>query len=214
MTRTIGSNGEATLKALRAAGLKRLFDQGFAGMTLRELAGDVGIQAGSLYNYFANKQDFLYQLLKHVMGDLIDEMESKVAEAENPTSALLAYVDCHVFFHSSRRKEILLSGSELRSLTPENYHKIVSMRDGYESRLREILEWGHRENCWIVIDPKIATKMILGMMSSVGTWYKPDGHYQIPDLVKIYQDMILNILSNEAGADALTPIKVASSERS
>ncbi len=210
MTRTAGSKGENTLKALREAGLRRLFEQGFAGMTLRELAGDVGIQAGSLYNYFGNKQDFLYQLLKHVMGDLIGEMENTLEAAETPQQALMAYIECHVYFHSSRRKEILISGTELRSLTPENYNKIVSLRDKYESRFLEILKWGNKEKCWTVVDPKIATKMILGMMTSVGIWYKPEGHYRISDLVKIYQDMIENILFNDVSSENMNPISASS----
>lgn len=208
MTRTVGSKGENTLKALRDAGMKRLYDQGFAGMTLRELAGDVGIQAGSLYNYFANKQDFLYQVLKFVMGDLIGEMEDRLSVVKDPKTALLTYVECHVCFHSSRSQEILISGTELRSLTPENYKKIVHLRDGYESRFRKILEWGNEEDCWKVVDPKIAAKMILGMMTSVGIWYKVDGHYQISDLVKIYQDMIENILYNNVSAENMDRLKV------
>ena len=209
MTRTTGSRGEKTLKALRDAGIKRLFEQGFAGMTLRELASDVGIQAGSLYNYFENKQDFLFQLLKYVMRELIREMEKKLEPAKNPKEALLAYVECHVYFHSSRKKEILISGTELRSLTPANYKVVVTMRYDYENRFREILEWGNRENYWTVVDPEVATKIILGMMTSVGSWYKPQERYQISDLVKIYQDMVENILYNEVSSENMNPAMVS-----
>jgi len=206
VTRTAGSKGENTLRALRAAGLKRLYRQGFSGMTLRELAGDVGIQAGSLYNYFRNKQDFLFQLLQTVMKDLLAEVEEKLEEANTPRQALLAFVDCHVSFHSSRKKEVLISTMELRSLNTENYQKIIALRDAYEGRFRKILEWGNEENSWKVADPQVATKLILGMMTSVGTWYKTGGRYQINDLVLIYQDMIDNLLHNEVSAHSINPM--------
>lgn len=197
MTRKTGSSGQKTLAALHDAGLKRLYKQGFAGMTLRELASDVGVQAGSLYNHFSNKQEFLCSVLEKVMTDLIEELTNKLEGAENPREALLAYIECHVIFHSYRRKEILISTTELRSLTPENYKKIVAMRDEYERYLREILEWGHRENFWGVTDFKIVTKLILGMMTSVGIWYRADGPVDVEGIVEIYQSMIEGLLDKE-----------------
>jgi len=209
VTRTTGSKGENTLKALRVAGINRLYKQGFSGMTLRELAGDVGIQAGSLYNYFSNKQDFLYEILRQVMLDVIGEMEVALDGEDNPRLALLAYVECHVSFHSSRQQEVLVSTTELRSLNPENYKRVTTLRDSYEGRLREILEWGNAEEYWTVIDPQVSSKLILGMMTSVGTWYSAGGRYQISDLVKIYQTMIENLLFNDMAAANLSPAMVS-----
>ncbi|MEP3246475.1 MAG: TetR/AcrR family transcriptional regulator [Sneathiella sp.] len=205
MTRTAGSKGEKTLSALKEAGLRRLYKQGFSGMTLRELAGDVGIQAGSLYNYFRNKQDFLYQVMVTVMEDILCEMDGKLQDAHTPRAAMLAYVDCHVSFHSSRNYEVLISTMELRSLTPENYQKVIALRDRYEGQFRKILEWGNTEEIWRVPDPQVTTKLIVGMMTSVGTWYKPGGRYEIKDLVLIYQDMIDNLLRNEVSAHTISP---------
>jgi AcrR family transcriptional regulator len=194
VTRTAGSKGENTLKALRAAGLKRLYQQGFSGTTLRELAKDVGIQAGSLYNYFHNKQDFLFQLMKFVMNNLMQDTSDRLEGVTDPKTALHIYVECHVTYHCARRKEVLISTTELRSLTPENYQIIVAMRDTHENRLREILSWGNTEKVWDVADEKIVTKLILGMMTSVGTWYRMDGQFDISSLVKIYQDMVDNLV--------------------
>lgn len=211
MTRTTGSKGENTLKALREAGIERLFKQGFSGMTLRELAGDVGIQAGSLYNYFSNKQDFLYEILQQVMFDVIEEMENALEGADNPRLALLAYIRCHVTFHSSRQKEILVSTTELRSLNSENYKLMTALRDQYEARFRAILEWGNSEEYWTVVDPQVSSKLILGMMTSVGTWYNVGGRYQISDLVQIYQTMIENLLYNEVASASMSPAMASGS---
>jgi len=185
------------LKALQSAGLERLYKHGFAGMTLRELAADVGIQAGSLYNHFTNKQDFLFCLMHQVMTDLIDVSKAKLENTKNPRQALLAFVECHVIFHSEYRKEVQVSTTELRSLTRDNYAKIVAMRDEYEGQLLNILDQGCLGEYWTHNDPKIVTKLILGMMTSVGIWYRDDGPVDLNGIVKIYQDMIENLLLNE-----------------
>ncbi len=195
--RKTGSNAQDTLRALQLAGLLRLYKQGYAGMTLRELASDVGIQAGSIYNHFANKQELLFDVLSLVLTELLDELKAKLEGAENPHSALMAFIECHVVFHSDRRREVQISTSELRSLAPENYREIVKLRDQYENQLLSILEWGRQDGYWGEMDFKIATKMILGMMTSVGVWYRQDGAVEQSGIVDIYKSMIYSLLQND-----------------
>nr|WP_277348926.1 TetR/AcrR family transcriptional regulator [Sneathiella limimaris] len=185
------------MAAIRRAGIDRLYKQGFAGMTLRELAADVGIQAGSLYNHFSNKQELLYSILIFVMTELLDELKLSLQSAKDPHSALMAFVECHVIFHCDKRKEVLVSTTELRSLTPENYRRTIEFRDQYEKQLKDILIWGAQENYWQAVDYKIATKLILGMMTSVGVWYRTDGPVDKTGIVKIYQATVDNLLKNE-----------------
>ncbi len=196
--RTTGSSAEKTLAALHRAGLRRLHKQGFAGMTLRELASDVGIQAGSIYNHFTNKQDFLCSVLTQVLNDLLEELHAKLEDAANPHEALMLFVECHVIFHCDRREEVLASTTELRSLTAENYRRIVELRDRYEARLKQILQWGSDEEYWPEMNFNIASKMILGMLTSVGVWYRADGPVDRHGIVKIFQSMIDGLLLKEA----------------
>jgi len=195
VTRTIGSSGEKTLKALREAGLKRLYKQGFAGTTLRELAKDVGVQAGSLYNYFENKQDFLFQVMVYVMDTLTEETNERLDEAANPYEALMIFVDIHVRYHCEKKREVMISTTELRSLTTANYQRITEKRDRYENRLKEILIAGNRHGNWTVENPHILSKVILGMMTSVGIWYRKDGPFDLDSLVGVYQTMVDNLVS-------------------
>ncbi len=62
MARTVGSYGPKTMEAIRKAGLRLIFEHGYAAMSLRQLASEVGIQAGSLYNHIATKQELLFDL--------------------------------------------------------------------------------------------------------------------------------------------------------
>ena len=68
MARTVGSNGPKTMEAIRKAGLRLIHSQGYEAMSLRQLAAEVGIQAGSLYNHITTKQDLLFDLIKVAHG--------------------------------------------------------------------------------------------------------------------------------------------------
>src|SRR4051812_41956512 len=64
MARTIGSYGPKTLEAIRKAGLRLIFEHGYSAMSLRDLAAEVGIQVGSLYNHISTKQELLFELVQ------------------------------------------------------------------------------------------------------------------------------------------------------
>ena len=64
MSRTAGSHGPATLAAIRKSGLRLIYHHGYEALTLRELAADVGILSGSLYNHIKTKQDLLFTLVR------------------------------------------------------------------------------------------------------------------------------------------------------
>ena len=45
-------------------------------MSLRRLASEVGIQAGSLYNHITTKQELLFDLIKTHMDELLERTRS------------------------------------------------------------------------------------------------------------------------------------------
>lgn len=75
MARTIGSHGPTTLEAIRKAGVRLIFEHGYEAMSLRQLAAEVGIQAGSLYNHISTKQDLLFDLVQDHINDLLRELD-------------------------------------------------------------------------------------------------------------------------------------------
>src|SRR5947208_15793245 len=64
MARTIGSHGPKTMEAIGKAGLRLLFEHGYAAMSLRQLAAEVGMQSGSLYNHISTKLELLFVLIR------------------------------------------------------------------------------------------------------------------------------------------------------
>jgi AcrR family transcriptional regulator len=199
MSRTIGSNGPKTTEAIYAAGLALIYRHGYAAMSLRQLATEVGIQPGSLYNHISTKQDLLFTLLQTHMETLLAALDEALAGIEAPEVQLRAFVAFHVNYHITRRQEVFICYSELRSLDPANYETIVTLRAQYERRLMRILASGHTEGIFAIQDIPATTYAILAMLTGVCTWYNPTGRLTPEALVTIYTKMTLN------AAGALSP---------
>ncbi|MEW6645025.1 MAG: TetR/AcrR family transcriptional regulator [Pseudomonadota bacterium] len=191
MARTTGSTGAKTKETIRRAAIKRIYQHGFEAMKLRDLADDVGIQAGSLYNYIKYKEDFLYELLKEVLDELLEGLPQELDGANTPLEALDRFIAFHLRWHTARREEVFIGNMELRSLSGAHHAEIVGLRETYEKRLRDILDWGNKEKVWRVTDTKVATYAIISMLTGVCNWYRPRGRLSQEQIIEIYRELVL-----------------------
>jgi AcrR family transcriptional regulator len=196
MTRTIGSNGEKTAESIRRAGLQLIYAHGFEAMSLRQLAAEVGIQPGSLYNYFANKQALLFEIVKTHMDELLSSLHGALAGIDDPAEKLRAFVAFHLHYHMNRRELVYIATSELRSLEPENRTKIVALRKDYEAIVIAILAEGSRSGTFRIHDAQIAAYAIIAMLTGICEWYRPDGRLSSDELLAIYQQQVIGGVMN------------------
>jgi AcrR family transcriptional regulator len=192
MARTTGSNGPKTLEAINKAGLQLIFEHGYEAMSLRQLASEVGIQVGSLYNHMSTKQDLLFCLLRGHMDDLLERLDQALLGIVDAEAALKAFVAFHVNYHIARKREVFICYSELRSLTPDNYEFIVAMRRVYEQRLIAILERGVADGKFQTADAPVAAYGILAMLTGVCTWFRPKGRLSAQQVVDQYTTMAVD----------------------
>src|SRR5438067_12719729 len=116
MARTIGSYGPKTMEAIRKAGLRLIFEHGYEAMSLRQLAAEVGIQAGSLYNHISTKQELLFDLIQDHINELLRQLDRALQGKTGSAERLRAFVVFHVTYHMTRKREVFIANSELRSL--------------------------------------------------------------------------------------------------
>jgi len=190
MARTVGSNGPKTMEAIRKAGLRLIYSQGYEAMSLRRLAAEVGIQAGSLYNHINTKQDLLFDLIKVHMDELLERLDQALDGIVDPEDRLQAFIAFHVGYHIARKREVFICYSELRSLEPKNYDIVVGLRQQYERKLIGILDDGVAEGRFTVADTTVAAYGILAMLTGVCTWFKPAGRLTKEEVTGIYTGMV------------------------
>lgn len=190
MARTVGSIGEKTREAILSAGIDLIHDQGFEAVSLRKLASGVGLQAGSLYNHIASKQDFLFEIMRTVLVDLERELDARLDTSKSPPERLRDFIAFHIDFHIERRKEVFIGNMELRSLTPDNRKVIVKMRRAYEEFLRSILVDGDKAGDWHVEDSQVTTYALIAMLTGVSSWYEEGGRLSKNELIELHANLV------------------------
>ncbi len=189
MARTVGSHGALTGPRIRAAALKLFARDGYAAVSMRQLAAEVGVQAGALYLYITDKQSLLYELMREHMERLIAAWEEE-PRGSGPLDALEAFARFHIRFNLDRPDAVFLSYMELRNLEPENYKAIARLRSRYEAELEGILKQGAAEGVMQVPDTRLATMALIAMLTGVNTWYRDGGRLSRDRVETIYLAMV------------------------
>lgn len=192
--RTAGARREVTEQAIYTAGVQLIARYGYEAMTLRMLAEEVGMKAGSLYNYFSNKQDLLTLIMKTVLRDLLMEFTERVDFQASTLDRFRAMVSVHLQFHTRRRHEVFIGNMELRSLDEENHQLITRLRAEYERRVRLLIDDGVNEGIFNVPDSNLTTKALIAMLTGICNWYTPEGRLSIGQLEQQYNELALSLV--------------------
>lgn len=188
MARTAGSHSDITGPRVREAALQLFAAGGYAAVSMRAIAAQVGVQAGALYNYTPDKQTLLFDLMESHMTDLLAAVPSDADLA--PDARLDAFVGFHIRFHHARPDAVFIAYMELRNLSPENFARIEALRRTYENGLEQILRAGVAAGVFRVDDPKIATLAIIAMLTGVTTWFRAGGRLSLEEVTAQYRDMV------------------------
>ncbi|WP_322866556.1 TetR/AcrR family transcriptional regulator [Aquicoccus sp. G2-2] len=188
MARTQGSHSDITGPRIRDAALRLFARHGFAAVSMRQIAGEVGLQAGALYNYTPDKQTLLFELMRVHMQELLAARQG--AGKGNPLARLEEFTRHHIRFHIERPDEIFIAYMELRNLEPGNFTAIEKLRHAYEDELETILRDGVAAGQFAVPDPRVATYAVIAMLTGVNTWYHAGGRLSLAEVEGLYWDMV------------------------
>jgi len=189
MARTQGSHSDITGPRIRQAALRLFAGQGYAAVSMRQIAGEVGVQAGALYNYTPDKQSLLFRLMQEHLEDLL-AARGAIASPAGALAQLEEFTRFHIRFHLERPDAVFIAYMELRNLTPENFAAIEALRGRYEDELETILRRGVDEAVFAVPDTKIATLAVIAMLTGVNTWYRAGGRLSLAEVEANYWDMV------------------------
>lgn len=169
---------------------------GFERTTVRELAKTIGIQSGSLFHHYPNKQEILKQVMRQ--GILLTTHRVKHALAINDSveAKLQALILCEfqaILLDTGAEMSVLVY--EWRALSEDNQVHMLALRKIYEDLWLDLLTQAQQQNI-IDIDPNILRRLLTGAISWSINWYKASGDVTLEQLAKMTLRLALS--SNKA----------------
>jgi AcrR family transcriptional regulator len=176
---------------------------GYAGTSVRDIARAMSLQGASLYAHVTSKEDVLWAIVERAASSFEVAADRAEAAAEqrrpgDPVEAISALIRAHVEVLTADVGEASVFVHEWRALGPERRQAILDRRDAYEARFRRRVADGIALGAFALVDPAIASTVLLTALNGVATWYDPEGRLPAARVADHVVELGLRLLGLEA----------------
>jgi len=175
-------------KILEAA-VKVFAANGFFQSTIAQIAREAGVADGTIYLYFKNKDDILFQFFNYKTKQVFQQFSEAVELVNHPIDKLRNLICCHLKAFQQDRNMAILYQTETHKYKRIADQRIKEMSKMYLDIISDIIEQGQQEGC-IRKDLYLGLvkRFIVGSVDEViNTWLHADGQY---DLVSMAEPLI------------------------
>lgn len=162
-------------RRLYEAAITLFGDGGYHSVSVRDLAGALGVVPGAIYAHVPSKQQLLFELVLIGHEEHRDRLKDALLGAgADPVDQVRALTAAHVRAHLEFAALARVT-RELQALSPEQLAVAVAVRRESEQLFRDVVERGIRLGAFDVDDPQLAVMSIAGMGIRVADRYSSDG---------------------------------------
>lgn len=150
--------------------------RGFAATSMRELATELGLEAGSLYSHIKSKEEILHRVCFGLAESFFAGFAAATSEDSAPVATQLRQaIEAHVrvLTRDSAASTVFLH--EWRHLSEPARTEFLALRDRYEAAFRALIERGIAQGELHAPDAAFAALTLLASLNWLPAWYRPDG---------------------------------------
>ncbi|MFD1848755.1 TetR/AcrR family transcriptional regulator [Oceanobacillus bengalensis] len=177
-----------------------LFDtKGFKETSIQDIVDNIGVTKGTFYYYFKSKQELLKDIHLSFIVDLLKRQEEIIGDSnKNNYDKLYDIIYLIISRIKTHGKSARITFREMRHVEEQHLVEIKRKREEFRLNLEKLLKEGITKGEFRnKVEPDILSFAILGMVNRSYFWYNPDGELSEEELVKSYNEILLNGLKNE-----------------
>ncbi len=194
MTRPRRIEGQTSVKKswiLDKAGTL-FWQKGYHSTSMRDIAKACRCKASNIYNYFAGKEDILFEVIKDITERAVESIEHlKNDETTDPVEQLRSLIKSHFgMLVRMKRSSVLISDSGLKDLSTEHRKAIIMRRDDYDGIMRRVIKRGVDRGQFKVTDENVVTYFIASVILRSTLWFSPKGRLSAEEISDMMFDFV------------------------
>jgi TetR/AcrR family transcriptional regulator, cholesterol catabolism regulator len=174
-------------------------ERGYEGTSMQDIADRMGILKGSLYHYIDSKEDLLWMICKEPFVRLDAGVREIAHEKESGRSDRLTRMGA---MHGQNFEDYfpfmtVLTQDNGSSLSADRRRELSDLQSEYVKLWGFVIESGKQNGEFRSdLDVELATFALLGALSWMFRWFRPDGRLHGADVGRILvEDFVLGALS-------------------
>ncbi|MFD6224409.1 TetR/AcrR family transcriptional regulator [Nocardia asteroides] len=183
-----------TAARIRAAALELFAERGFHATGVAEIGARADVQRGALYYHIGSKEELLWEILGEYTRLLLADAERIVCAGADPVATLRLLVRSHVELIVTHRRAVAVHLRDADALTGARAAELQQLRDRLQQLWQEVIDAGYAAGRLRTAD-HIVTNGLLGMLNSLGFWYRERGAHSPAEIADILTDTVLSGLA-------------------
>ncbi len=181
-----------------ASGLFR--EHGYAATSVRDIARALDIQGASLYAHVNSKEDVLWAIVDRtalrfeVAAAAVLDRSGAEPRQSDPAATMSRLVRAHIRVISEDVGAAGVFVHEWRALGVEHRAAVLSRRDAYERRFRDLIEMGMSTGDFALTDSSLAATAVLSVLNGIPGWYDPAGRLSPERIADHFVEFTLGML--------------------
>jgi AcrR family transcriptional regulator len=164
----------------------------YPGTSMRDIASEVGILAGSLYAHIDGKETLLLEIIEQGIGEFLDAVQAAYDADGTADEKLRAMILAHVKVVAKQPQRTQIVFHQWRYLSDVNQRRVRDRRGAYESLFTLVLEDGVSDGSFAAdIDIRITVLSILGSLNWTPEWLSSDGPIPVEELAARLSDAMM-----------------------
>lgn len=169
-------------------------EKGFHATTTEEIAANLYMTKGSLYYYFKDKQDLLFQSQVMILENSIANINEVIIQQLPIEEKLKKAMIVHVEYVISERSVFGMGISPEKHFQGEQLKTIANLRNDYSMLFDRMIKEGIDVGTFKKVEIKIVRNIILGAMNWIVEWYSPNGNKSSNELAESIANYLLEVL--------------------
>jgi AcrR family transcriptional regulator/NAD(P)-dependent dehydrogenase (short-subunit alcohol dehydrogenase family) len=178
--------------------------KGYHETSIAEIAQELGLAKPTLYHYFRNKQELLFEshmvAARSVAEDLREIMQQPDTAEVRLRQAIMAFMTSVV--EKVPLSSVLVFQHAI--LSPAQRKKVIEVRDEADRTFRSIISDGIAAGDFVAMDAKIVSLIIIGAMNWLPHWYSRSGPLSVHELGHRFADYLIRGLAGSQDTRAHT----------
>ena len=196
MARIRGKKNGSRKELITLAAARLFREKGFSATGMRDLAGDVGVEAASLYNHISSKAELLQEICFRIANTFTTQLnELEANETLSSIEKIEQVLRFHIRMWVDRIDEVLVANNESKYLDEPYLTTFYNERRIYVRRLEMIIEDGIRKKQIRKIQPYAVVLLLLSAVRGIEFWHRTKKNISAAELE---ESMVVNIINGLA----------------
>ena len=182
------SGPHALRERILDAARQRFIQQGYQGLSMRQIAQAVGVSKPAIYYHFQDKEQLFLAVIDAYldeMEDLLDRIRDEDGTARHQITSIVRDI---LSLPVEKRAAIHLASQDMAQLSRESQAAIhQAYREKFSGKIQDILRAGIQKGELRPVDPEVAAWTLLGMMVP---YFSPAHLEDIPLPVHIVEQIL------------------------